>query len=89
MRNLSDQLGSTPQAEQLLKNQAAIRQMLSNPETQKVLKQLQKKDTAQLQAAAQAALQGNTSALNGLLKDLSSNPEAAKAIEHLNQTLSK
>lgn len=87
MSNLSDQLNATPKGRQLLENQAAIQQMLSSPEAQKVLKKLQKKDTSQLQSAAQAALKGDTAALNGLLNDLSSDPEAKKAIEHLNQTL--
>lgn len=80
----------TPQQVQdLLKSQAALRQALNNPETQKVLRQLQKKDPSQLQAAAQAAMKGDASGLSGILQDLSRNPEAAQAIEHLNQQLSK
>ncbi|MBP3318926.1 MAG: hypothetical protein J6K94_02880 [Ruminiclostridium sp.] len=72
----------TPQQVQdLLKSQAALRQALNNPETQKVLRQLQ--------AAAQAAMKGDSSGLSGILQDLSRNPEAAQAIEHLNQQLSK
>lgn len=84
-----DQLQQIPQAQKLLKDQAALRQVLSNPDTQKVLAQLQKTDTSQLQAAAQAALKGDASALNGILKNLSSNPEAAKAMDALNKKLSK
>lgn len=80
----------TPQQVQdLLKSQAALRQALNNPETQKVLRQLQKKDPSQLQAAAQAAMKGDSSGLSGILQELSRNPEAAQAIEHLNQQLSK
>ena len=37
MQNFADQLSSNPQAKQLLENQKAIRQMLANPETHKVL----------------------------------------------------
>lgn len=84
-----DQLQQIPQAQKLLKDQAALRQVLNNPDTQKVLAQLQKTDTSQLQAAAQAALKGDASALNGILKTLSSNPEAAKAMDALNKKLSK
>ena len=84
-----DQLHQIPQAQKLLKDQAALLQVLSNPDTQKVLAQLQKTDTSQLQAAAQAALKGDASALNGILRKLSQDPEAAKAMNALNKKLSK
>lgn len=84
-----DQLHQIPQAQKLLKDQAALRQVLSNPDTQKVLAQLQKTDASQLQAAAQAALKGDSSALNGILRKLSQDPEAAKAMNALNKKLSK
>ena len=89
MPNFADQLGSNPQAKQLLENQKAIRQMLANPETRKVLQSLQKKNVNRLQAAAQSALQGDTSALTGVLQELSADPQAAKAMERLNQTLNR
>ncbi|MCI5499341.1 MAG: hypothetical protein MR419_07440 [Clostridiales bacterium] len=89
MPNFADQLGSNPQAKQLLENQKAIRQMLANPETRKVLQSLQKKNVNRLQAAAQSALQGDTSALTGVLQELSADPQAAKAMERLNQTMNR
>ena len=89
MPNFADQLGSNPQAKQLLENQKAIRQMLANPETRKVLQSLQKKNVSRLQAAAQSALQGDTSALTGVLQELSADPQAAKAMERLNQTMNR
>ena len=89
MQNFADQLSSNPQAKQLLENQQAIRQMLANPETHKVLQSLQKKNVGRLQAAAQSALQGDTSALSSVLQELSSDPQAAKAMEQLNKTLNK
>ena len=85
MQNFADQLSSNPQAKQLLENQKAIRQMLANPETHKVLQSLQKKNVGRLQAA----LQGDTSALSSVLQELSSDPQAAKAMEQLNKTLNK
>ena len=63
--------------------------MLANPETRKVLQSLQKKNVGRLQAAAQSALQGDTSALSSVLQELSSDPQAAKAMEQLNKTLNK
>ena len=89
MQNFADQLSSNPQAKQLLENQKAIRQMLANPETHTVLQSLQKKNVGRLQAAAQSALQGDTSALSSVLQELSSDPQAAKAMEQLNKTLNK
>ena len=74
MANFTDQLGSNPQAKQLLENQKAIRQMLANPETRKVLQSLQKKNVSRLQAAAQAALQGIPPPLTGVLQELSADP---------------
>ena len=62
MQPFSAPLRDHPQAKQLLENQAAIRQMLANPETQKLLRSLQKKNAGQLKSAAQSALQGDTAA---------------------------
>lgn len=76
------------QVQDLLKNQA-LRQTLSSPETQKLLGQLKKQDPAHLQAAAQAAMQGDASALAGLLRTLSRDPDTARAVEELNRKLSK
>ena len=81
MASISDQLKENPAAKELLANQKAIRQLLADPETRKVLSSLQKKNSAQLQAAAQSALQGNSSALSGLLQELSADPQAAQAMQ--------
>ena len=89
MQNFADQLSSNPQAKQLLENQKAIRQRRANPETRRVLQSLQKKNVGRLQAAAQSALQGDTTALSSVLQELSSDPQAAKAMEQLNKTLNK
>ena len=77
------------QAKQLLENQAAIRQMLANPETQKLLRSLQKKNAGQLKSAAQSALQGDTAALTQVLNELAADPQAKQAMEQLDQTLNK
>ena len=73
----------------LLENQAAIRQMLANPETQKLLRSLQKKNAGQLKSAAQSALQGDTAALTQVLNELAADPQAKQAMEQLDQTLNK
>ena len=73
------------QVQAFLKNQAALRQTLSAPETQKLLGQLRKQDPGQFQAAAQAAMAGDPAALAGVLQALSRNPETARAMEELNR----
>ena len=87
MASISDQLKENPAAKELLANQKAIRQLLADPETRKVLSSLQKKNSVQLQAAAQSALQGISSALSGLLQELSSDPQAAQAMQKLDKNL--
>ena len=87
MASISDQLKENPAAKELLANQKAIRQLLADPETRKVLSSVQKKNSAQLQAAAQSALQGNSAALSGLLQELSSDPQAAQAMQKLDKNL--
>ena len=87
MASMSDQLKENSAAKQLLANQKSIRQLLSDPETRKVLSSLQKKNVTQLQAAAQSALQGDPSALAGILQELSADPQAAQAMQRLDKTL--
>lgn len=89
MGNQYDQLRSSPEAKQLLENQEAIKKVLSSPDTKKLLQQLQKKDAGKLQAAAKSALQGDSAALSNLVRELSGNPEAARAMEQLNQRFTK
>lgn len=82
-----DQLHQHPQAKKLLRDQAALRQALSSPEAQRVLAQLQKTDAASLRAAAQAAMEGNAAALQGIVQSLSGDPDTAQAMEKLSRTL--
>lgn len=89
MQPLSDTLRDHPQAKQLLENQKAVRQVLASPETRKLLQSLQKKSAGQLQAAAQAALQGDSSALNQVLNDLAADPQAKQAMDRLEGALHK
>ena len=61
----------------------------ANPETQKLLRSLQKKNAGQLKSAAQSALQGDTAALTQVLNELAADPQAKQAMEQLDQTLNK
>ena len=78
-----------PKQVQDLLNSQALRQTLRSPETQKILGQLKQKNSAQLQAAAQAAMKGDASGLSSLLQELSRNPDTARAMEELSQKLPK
>ena len=60
-----------------------IRRLLSRPETRTVLRALEKKDPQRIRDAAQSALEGDASGLNGLLTALNRDPEAKKAMERL------
>ena len=60
-----------------------IRRLLSRPETRTVLRALEKKDPQRVRDAAQSALEGDASELNGLLTALNRDPEARKAMERL------
>ena len=87
MQSFSDTLRDHPQAKQLLENQNAVRQVLASPETRKLLQSLQKKSAGQLQSAAQAALAGDPSALNQVLRDLAADPQAKQAMDRLEGAL--
>ena len=87
MQNFADQLSSNPQAKQLLENQKAIRQMLANPETRKVLQSLQKKNVGRL--GSKTPRLHTDEILIALSSSVSENEYAAKAMEQLNKTLNK
>lgn len=82
-------LNAAQEAKKVLNSNAAIRQALNSSEAQQVLKALQSKDSTRLQAAAQAALKGDASALSGIIGELAQNPEAGQAIERLNQRMNR
>ena len=72
-----------------LRDHPQAKQLLENPETQKLLRSLQKKNAGQLKSAAQSALQGDTAALTQVLNELAADPQAKQAMEQLDQTLNK
>lgn len=61
----------------------AIRRLLARPEARTVLRALQKKDPRWVRDAAQSAIEGDTSGLNGLFTALNRDPEAREAMEKL------
>lgn len=82
-------LKKDPQAAQLLNDPAALKALLSSPETQKLMSLLNQKAGSGLKSAAQAAAQGKPQDLMGLLEQVTSSPEGAKAVESLKKQTQK
>ena len=76
-----DALKKDPKAAQLLGDSAALRSMLSSPETQKLVSLLNQAGGDGLKSAAQAAAKGKPDALMGILNQVMGSPEGAKAAE--------
>lgn len=80
-----DALRRDPQAAALLNDTAALKRLLSAPETQQLMNLLQQKGGASLKSAAHAAAQGQPDALMGLLNQVTSSREGAQAVEKLKE----
>ncbi len=64
-----------------------VRRLLASPEARKVFQALQSQGTDRLRQAAQAAMQGDASALQGLMQGL--DRDTAQAVESLDRKLRK
>lgn len=76
-----DALKKDPAAAQLLGNPAALKSLLSSPETQKLVSLLSKAGGDSLRGAAQDAAKGRPDALMGLLNQVMGSPEGAQAAQ--------
>ena len=76
-----DALKQDPQAAQLLGDSAALKSLLASPETQKLVSLLSQAGGSSLKSAAQAAAKGKPDALMGILNQVMSSPEGAKAAD--------
>ena len=82
-----NQIMNSPEAAKLLGNKETLDALSKSPDVQKFMQMLQDKSGGSLQAVAEAAMRGDTSKLSQLVNEVSQNPEAAKAINNLNQKL--
>ena len=80
-----DALKQDPQAAALMKDPAALRKLLSAPETKQLMALLRQNGGGALKDAAHAAAQGRPDALMGLLNKVTSSQEGARAVEKLRQ----
>ncbi len=78
-----------PQAAQLLGDPAALKALLSSPETQKLMALLNQSAGEGLRSAAQAAAKGKPDALMGILGQVMGSPEGAQAVEGLKRKTQK
>ncbi len=80
---IPEALKRDPQAAQLLGDPAALKALLSSPETQKLMALLNQSAGEGLRSAAQAAAKGKPDALMGILGLVMGSPEGAQAVEGL------
>lgn len=76
------ELSKDPKAAQLLGDPAALKALLTSPETQKLVSLLNQSGGSGLSAAAKAAAQGKPDALMGILNQVMASPEGARAAEN-------
>lgn len=86
---LKQEAMSDPKAAQLLKNPAALKNLLSAPETQQLMSLLSQQAGGDLQSVAQAAAKGKPQALMGLLDQVMHSKEGSAAVEGLQKKAPK
>lgn len=79
----------SPEARELLKDTARLRQMLSSPEVRRLAELLNASSGGNLRQAAQSAQSGDSSQLEQMMRSLSSTPEGARLIAQLQGKLGK
>ena len=79
----------SPQAEKLLKNKAAVENLVKSPDTKRLMDLLNKNAGGSLKSAAEAAMKGDTSQIMGLMDRLMKDPEGAKVVERINKSMPK
>lgn len=78
----------TPEAQELLKDSARLREMLSSPEVRRLAELLNARSGG-LRQAAQSAKGGDTAQLEQLMQGLSSTEEGARLIAQLQGKMGK
>ena len=79
----------TPEAASLLRNPQRLRELLKAPETRQLMELLRRQNGSQLHAAAEQARQGDSSALSGMLREMTRSQAGAEAMEQLQSKLEK
>lgn len=82
-----EQLISSPEAANLLKNKDVLQSLSTSPEAQKLIQMLSQKSNGNLQSATDAAMKGDPSQLGKILGEATKNPEIAQTIQNLSKNL--
>jgi len=82
-----DEMLSSPQAAQIMKDKRTIMELANSPDAKKLMQLLKQSSGGGLQNAAQAALNGDTSALMELMGRVMQNPEGVKAVEGIGRNI--
>ena len=77
----------TPQAEKLLKDRAALEQLLRSPDTQALMAMLERQGG--LQVAAEAAMRGDPAKLQRMVGQVMGDPTGAGVVERITKQASK
>lgn len=80
---------NSPDAAALLKDKAALKALLSSPETRRLMSALTRQNGAQLTAAAKQAKAGDVSALSAMVSNLAATQEGSQLLGQLEQSLKK
>lgn len=75
------------QAAKLLKDKSALENLVKSPDTQALMEMLNK--SGGLKSAADAAMKGDASQLQGLLDRLMKDPHGAQVVDRINKSAPK
>ena len=78
---------NTPQAEKLLRDKAALEKLLHSPDTKALIEMLERQGG--LQAAADAAMRGDPTQLQGLVNRVMGDPAGAGVVERITRSAPK
>ena len=78
-------LMSSPQAANLLKNKQGLENLMKSGEAQRLMELLNRNAGGGLKDAAQSAMKGDSAQLMSLVEGLMKDPQSAKLVESLNK----
>lgn len=79
----------SPQAAALLKNKAAVKGLMDSPDTKALMSLLNQNAGGGLKNAANAALNGDTAALMGLMQQVMDSKEGAELVHRMERSVPK
>lgn len=81
-----EQIFQSPQAAKLLGDKALVDRLVHSQDAQALMSMLERSSRGGLKAAAEAAMKGDASQLQGLLTQLMKDPAGAQIVERINHS---